>query len=313
LSLGTLVMCLQAIQRCFGHLMAVAESLARLYENHLFLTHLHELLAVHNSVGDPAKPKRVPRPLTEGIIFENVSFRYPNGNSNVLSNLNLTIRPREHIALVGRNGVGKTTLVKLLCRLYDPTEGRILVDGIDLREFDSVALRKEISVIFQDFAKYQLTARENIWLGDTSRDPDDLRIQAAAMRAGADAPICRLPKKYENVLGKWFEDGEELSVGEWQKVAIARAFYRSAQILVLDEPTSALDPRAESELSESFQGLTRGATSILISHRLSTVRLADLIYVMEGGQIAEAGTHEELMKRQGDYADLFSLQARSYR
>jgi len=312
-SLGTLVMCLQAIQKCFGHLTAVAENLARLHENQLFLTHLHELLAVQNSVGDPAKPKRIPRPLTDGIIFENVCFRYPNGNANILSNLNLTIRPREHIALVGRNGVGKTTLVKLLCRLYDPTEGRILIDGIDLREFDSVALRKEISVIFQDFAKYQLTARQNIWLGDTSDDPDDLRIQAAAMRAGADAAICRLPRKYENVLGKWFEDGEELSIGEWQKVAIARAFYRNAQILVLDEPTSALDPRAESELFESFQRLTRGVISILISHRLSTIRLADRIYVMEGGQIAEAGTHEELMKRQGDYADLFSLQARSYR
>ena len=312
LSLGTLVMCLQAIQRCFGHLTAVAENLARLYENHLFLTHLHELLAVRNSVGDPAKPKRVPRPLTEGIVFENVSFRYPDAGVNVLSNLNLTISPREHVALVGRNGVGKTTLVKLLCRLYDPNEGRILIDGIDLREFDSAALRKEISVIFQDFAKYQLTARENIWLGDTSCDPDDRRIQAAAMRAGAEAAIRRLPRQYENVLGKWFEDGEELSLGEWQKVAIARAFYRNGQILVLDEPTSALDPRAESELVESFQRLTRGATSILISHRLSTVRLADRIYVMERGQIAEAGTHEELMKRQGDYADLFSLQARSY-
>ena len=312
LSLGTLVMCLQAIQRCFGHLTAVAENLARLYENHLFLTHLHELLAVRNSVGDPDKPKRVPRPLREGIVFENVSFRYPNASANVLSNLNLTISPREHVALVGRNGVGKTTLVKLLCRLYDPNEGRILIDGIDLREFDSAALRKQISVIFQDFAKYQLTARENIWLGDTSCDPDDRRIQAAAMRAGAEAAIGRLPRQYENVLGKWFEDGEELSLGEWQKVAIARAFYRSGQILVLDEPTSALDPRAESELVESFQRLARGVTSILISHRLSTVRLADRIYVMERGQIAEAGTHEELIKRQGDYADLFLLQARSY-
>jgi ATP-binding cassette subfamily B protein len=313
LSLGTLVMCLQAIQRGFGHLTAVAENLARLYENNLFLTHLHELLAVRNSVRDPVEPKPVPRPLKEGIVFENVSFRYPGGSGNVLSNLDLTIGPQEHIALVGRNGVGKTTLVKLLCRLYDPTEGRILIDGIDLREFDSVLLRKEISVIFQDFAKYQLTARENIWLGDTSVVPDDVRIQSAALRSGAEAAIGRLPRKYDSVLGKWFEDGQELSVGEWQKVAIARAFYRNAQILVLDEPTSALDPRAEFELFESFERLTRGVMSILISHRLSTVKLTERIYVMEGGRIAQAGTHEELMKRQGYYADLFSLQARSYR
>jgi ATP-binding cassette subfamily B protein len=209
--------------------------------------------------------------------------------------------------------VGKTTLVKLRCRLYDPTDGRILVDGIDLREFDAVSLRKQISVIFQDFAKYQLTVRENIWLGETSGNPDDIGIQAAATRAGADAAIGRLPKKYENVLGRWFEDGAELSIGEWQKVAIARAFYRNAQLLVLDEPTSAMDPRAEAELFDSFERLTEGVTSILISHRLSTVRLADRIYVMEGGRIAESGTHEELMKRQGEYADLFSLQARSYR
>jgi ATP-binding cassette subfamily B protein len=313
LTLGTLVMCFQAIQRGFGHLNAVTENTARLYENNLFLSHLHDLLAVRNSVSDPPKPKKIPCPLVQGITFENVSFRYPSGAANVLSNLNLTIRPHEHVALVGENGAGKTTLVKLLCRLYDPTEGRILLDGIDIREFDSAALRREISVIFQDFAQYQLTARENIWLGDTCRKPDDLLIQVAAMQAGADKAISSLPRQYENTLGKWFEDGEELSIGEWQKVAMARAFYRNAQILVLDEPSSAMDPRAESHLSESLQRLTKGVTAILISHRLSTVKFADRIYVLEGGQVAEAGTHEELIGRQGDYANLFSLQARPYR
>jgi ATP-binding cassette subfamily B protein len=312
MSLGALVMCLQAIQRGFVHLSALTENLARLYENHLFLTHLHDLLAARNTVRDPATPKPFPRPIMKGLVFENVSFRYPGETVDVLSNLNVTIAPGEHIALVGRNGVGKTTLVKLLCRLYDPTEGRILVDGIDLREFDTVALRKEISVVFQDFAKYQLTAKENIWLGDTSGMPDDIRIQSAALQSGADDAIRRLPKKYDSVLGKWFEDGQELSIGEWQKVAIARAFYRDAQVLVFDEPTSALDPRAEFELFESFRRLTRNATSILISHRLSTVKLAERIYVLEGGRITQSGTHDELMKRQGYYSELFALQARSY-
>jgi ATP-binding cassette subfamily B protein len=217
------------------------------------------------------------------------------------------------VALVGENGSGKTTLIKLLCRLYDPTGGNITLDGVNLRQFETKALRHEIAIIFQDYAHYHLTARENIWFGNITIPPDDVRIVEAARRSGADEVIKRLPNGYETILGKMFADGEELSIGEWQKVALARAFMRDAQIVVLDEPTSSMDAKAEYEVFHNFRQRMPGRTAILISHRFSTVRMADRIFVLKDGRIIEGGTHEELVANQGVYADLFESQARSYR
>jgi len=231
----------------------------------------------------------------------------------VVQGLTLSIQPGEHIALVGENGAGKTTLVKLLCRLYDPTEGRITLDGIDLREITLADLRADVSVIFQDFAKYHMTARDNIWLGNIRQPLETLLIREAAELAGADEVISQLPQGYNTMLGKWFEGGEELSMGEWQKLALARAFLRQSQIMVMDEPTSAMDARAEFEFFQRFHNLAKDRMAILISHRLSTVKMADRIYVLDQGRIVESGTHDELINRHGQYAELFETQARNYR
>jgi ATP-binding cassette subfamily B protein len=214
---------------------------------------------------------------------------------------------------VGENGSGKSTLIKLLCRLYDPQQGRITLDGIDLRDFNTVDLRRGMSVLFQDYARYNLTAGENIWLGKAHLPPVDEMITAAAQSSGADEFISTLDRKYETVLGKWFDGGIELSVGEWQKVALARAFVRSSQIVVLDEPTSSLDPRAEDELIRRFRRLAEGKIAIIISHRLSTVTDVDIIYFLKAGRIVESGSHQTLMQQGGEYARLFEIQARHYR
>jgi ATP-binding cassette subfamily B protein len=227
--------------------------------------------------------------------------------------VDLVVRPGEHIALVGHNGSGKTTLVKLLCRLYDVTFGAITIDGVDLREMDAADLRREISIVFQDYARYNLTARENVAFGDAWSRPDDERLRAAARHAGADELIAGLPRSYDTVLGHLFSHGVELSIGEWQKIALARAFLRDAPIIVFDEPTSALDARAEFEVFSQLHRLSAGRAAILISHRLSTVRMADRIYVLEEGRIVEAGDHAELVGRGGTYAELFETQARYYR
>jgi ATP-binding cassette subfamily B protein len=313
ITLGDLVMYYQAFQRGQGFLQEMLSSLAGLYEDNLFLSNLYEFLDLKPKVVEPHHPRPVPQPMQTGIVFDHVSFQYPTGTRKVLEDITLTIRPGEHVALVGENGAGKTTLIKLLCRLYDPTEGTITFDGFDLRQFATAALRREISVIFQDYARYHLTARENIWFGDVDLPPDDERIVAAARHSGADGVITGLPQGYETTLGKWFEDGEELSIGEWQKVALARAFLRAAQIIVLDEPTSALDAQAEYEVFKKFRQLAEGRTAILISHRFSTVRLADHIYVLDNGRISESGTHDELVRRGGMYARLFETQAQYYR
>jgi ATP-binding cassette subfamily B protein len=246
-------------------------------------------------------------------VFTGVSFQYPAAPRKVLHDITLTIAPGEHVALVGANGSGKTTLVKLLCRLYDPTSGAITVDGVDLRDLETTALRREISVLFQDWAAYHVSARDNIWFGDPRPETDDERIRRAARDAGADEVIARLGHGYQTVLGKWFEHGEELSLGEWQKIALARAFVRDTRIVVLDEPTSFLDVQAERDVFERFRHLAAGKTTILISHRLSTVRMADRIYVLQDGRIAESGRHDELMARGETYARLFETQAWSYR
>jgi len=313
ITLGDLVMYYQAFQRGQGFLRDILSGLAGLYEDNLFLSNLHEFFELKPKVVEPLHPGPVPCPMQTGIAFDHVSFRYPTGIRKVLEDVTLTIRPGEVVALVGENGSGKTTLIKLLCRLYDPTSGIITLDGIDLRRLETTALRRGISIIFQDYAQYHLTARENIWLGNVVLPPDQERIVAAARHAGADEVITGLPQGYETILGKWFENGEELSVGEWQKVALARAFLRDAQIIVLDEPTSALDARAEYEVFKKFRQLAEGRTVVLISHRFSTVRMADRIFVLEDGRIIESGAHDELVRRGGTYARLFETQAQYYR
>ena len=227
----------------------------------------------------------------------------------MLDEVSLTIREGQFIALVGENGSGKTTLVKLLCRLYDPSDGVITIGGVDLRDFRSDLLRREFSVIFQDYVHYNLSVLENVALGNPERPPDQARVVLAARRVGVDELISKLPCGYETLLGKWFEDGEELSIGEWQKIALARALYRDAQILVFDEPTSAIDAGAEFEFFKDFRRSITGHTAILISHRLSTVRMADCIFTLKDGRIVESGTHDDLVNAGGEYSRLYHLQA----
>ncbi len=311
LTLGDLVMYFQAIQRGSTYLQQLNKSLSGLYEHNLFLNNLDEFLAVRSKIQDPVNPIPVPLDCTQGLEFDRVTFTYPGDTQKRLVDFSLKIKPGEHIAIVGANGAGKTTLVKMLCRLYDPNEGHIRLDGHDIRNFSIEMWRREISVTFQDFARYFLTAKENIALGDR-KFHDFEKVQDAAQQAGADEFIEQLPEKYDTILGKWFETGQELSVGEWQKVALARAFFRDSQILVLDEPTSAMDAKAEAKLFERFHQLTKGRMAILISHRLSTVKMVDRIYVVDHGEIIESGSHEELMEIQGSYAEMYEIQSRHY-
>lgn len=312
ISLGGLVMAFQAFQRGQGYLQSALQSLAGLYEDNLFIADLDEFLRLEPRVVNPPHPRPFPRPLTRGIAFEGVSFTYPGGTRQALHDITLTIQPGEKIALVGENGSGKTTLIKLLCRLYDPTEGRITLDGIDLRDLALADLRRAISVIMQDYVQYNLTVEDNIWFGNVSAPPDRARIARVAHESGAHEVVARLPHEYDTVLGKMFQDGEQLSIGEWQKIALARAFLRDTEIIILDEPTSALDARAEYEVFRKLHALAEGQTAITISHRFSTVRTADRIVVLDGGRIVEHGPHEALLRQGGQYARLFTLQASQY-
>lgn len=312
LTLGDLVMYFQAVQRGAGFLQSIMGSIAYLYESNLFLTHLYEFLDIKPKSTEAIRPQTIHRPLRKGIVFDHVKFNYPNGTRKVLEDISLTIEPGEHIALVGENGAGKTTLVKLLTRLYDPSDGSITLDGIDLRHLNPSDLRQQISVVFQDFAKYHFTARENIWLGNISLPRDSESLAIAAEQAGIGEALRRLPRGLDTMLGRWFEGGEELSIGEWQKIALARAFFRNSPIVILDEPTSAMDARAEYELFQRFHELAKGRTAILISHRLSTVKMADRVYVLDDGRILESGHHDDLVERDGEYAKLFALQAQYY-
>lgn len=313
ITLGDLVMYFGAFQQGQSFLNSLLTSLAGLYEDNLFLKSLYEFLDLKPKVKDPATYGDLQNPIRSGIFFEHVDFRYPGSDIMILENINLHIKAGQVVALVGENGSGKTTLIKLLCRLYDPTSGRITLDGTDLRNFRIADLRKQISVIFQDYARYNLTARENILFGCVNRCADMEDIVRASELSGADKVIRCLEHGYDTVLGKWFDEGAELSIGEWQKIALARAFMRDAQIIILDEPTSALDARAEDEVFQKFKQLAEGKTAIIISHRLSTVKIADVIYFIKDGRIAECGSHDELVKKSGQYAQLFEVQARHYR
>jgi ATP-binding cassette subfamily B protein len=282
-------------------------------EQTLFLTDVVDLLAVQPTIRSKPEALPIKRPIQEGIEFRNVSFRYPGSDRYVLRDLNLSIKPHERVALVGENGQGKTTLVKLLTRLYEPTEGQILLDGIDLREYRLDDLRREVGVIFQDFFRYDMPVRINIGTGRVELTEDDDALWKAARDSGADTFISAMPEKMDQMLGRRFEGGMDISGGQWQKIALARAYLRNAQLLILDEPTAALDAAAEAEVFENFADLTHDRMAVLISHRFSTVRMADRIVVLKAGRIGEMGTHAELIAAGGQYARLFDLQAANYR
>ncbi len=313
ITLGAMVAYYQAFQTSLSSLQSVLGGFASLYEDSLFLSYYDEFMTLEPKVAQPERPKPISLPIKEGVRFQNVTFHYPDTERTALSDVSLTIRPGEVTALVGPNGSGKTTLVKLLCRLYDPSEGSITLDGVDLRGFDVIDLRRHMSVIFQDFVQYQLTARENIRLGNVDLGASDPAIEAAARDSGIHETISRLSHGYDTMLGKWFNEGEELSVGEWQKMALARAFVRDAQIIVLDEPTSALDPQSEWDVFQHIRELAKGRAVVLISHRFSTVRTADHIHIFDQGRVIESGTHDELVALGGRYATMYEVQARAYR
>ncbi len=305
---------IQAATSLGGSFQGLLDGISSTYENNLFVNTLFDFLQYTPRIVSPPEGLKPP---VDGLTieFQHVSFTYPGRESKgqALRDVNFTIPAGESVALVGRNGAGKTTIVKLLTRLYDPDEGRILVNGRDIKEYDLAALRHEIGVIFQDYVTYYLTASRNIGVGKVEEIDDQAGVEEAAAKSGADAVVAKLPDGYASMLGKWFEQGQQLSGGEWQKIALARAFMRDAQVLILDEPTSALDPQAEYEVFSRFRELTTGKSAIFISHRFSTVRLANRILVLENGRVLEQGSHAELLALGGRYADLFNLQAEAYR
>ena len=313
ITLGDMTMFLSIFRQSQSSIRSLLDSLNRLYESNLYLDNLMEYLKLQPVLVAPENGLIAPAPIRQGIEFRHVSFSYPGSDVEVLRDINLHIQPGERIALVGLNGAGKTTLIKLLTRLYDPTEGQILLDGVDLREYDLKSLHQRFGVIFQDFVRYQFTVRENIGFGQVDALDDLGRIQDAADRGGASPIIEKMPQGYDTMLGRRWEKGQELSGGQWQKIALARAFMREAEVLVLDEPTSALDAEAEYEVFRRFGELMEGRIAVLISHRFSTVRMADRIVVLSAGKIIELGSHAALMALDGAYARLFNLQAEGYR
>ena len=312
-TIGTLTFLTQSILNASNNISQIFSTLSSIADQALFLTDLLAFFEMRPSVTSKPDALPAPRPIVRGFEFRDVSFVYPGTERRVLYRLNFHIEPGERIALIGQNGQGKTTIVKLMTRLYDPTGGQVFLDGIDLREYDLEDLCREIGVIFQDFMRYEMTARENIAVGQIDYLSEIQRIRGAAEKSLADGVIQRLPRTYDQMLGRRFEGGVDLSGGEWQKLALARAYLREAQVLILDEPTAALDARAEYEVFERFNELTQGKMALFISHRFSTVRMAKRIIVLENGAIAEEGSHERLIARGGRYAEMFELQASSYR
>jgi ATP-binding cassette subfamily B protein len=312
-SFGTLTFLANAIRDASSNLQQTFSTLSTIADQALFLTDLIAFFEMRPTIESKPNALPAPRPIRRGFEFRNVSFRYPGSSRMVLNGLNFHLRPGERVALIGENGEGKTTIVKLLTRLYDPAEGQVLLDGVDLREYNLEDLYREIGVIFQDYMRYEMTARENIAVGKIEQIGNLELLHQSAEKSMANEVVEKLPSGYEQMLGRRFEGGVDLSGGEWQKVALARAYLRDAQVLILDEPTSALDARSEYEVFQRFAELTSGKMALFISHRFSTVRMADRIVVLENGRIAEEGDHEALTNLGGRYAEMFELQAASYR
>jgi len=312
-TIGALTFLAGSFRQSRDLIQRVLLSLSQVWEQSLYLSDLFTFFDVRPRVTSRPGARPVPVPIRQGFEFQDVGFRYPGSDRWAVRHLSFTLERGERIALVGENGAGKTTLVKLLARLYDPDEGRILLDGVDLRDYDLGSLRTNIGVIFQDFVRYDFVMKENIGVSQIERLEDEARIREAAQRSLADAVAGRLEHGYDQMLGRRFEGGVDLSGGEWQKVALGRAYMRDAQVLILDEPTASLDARAEYEVFLRFAELTRGRMAVLISHRFSTVRMAERILVLQGGELIDQGTHDELVTRGGLYAELFGLQAAGYR
>jgi ATP-binding cassette subfamily B protein len=312
ITVGTLTFLAGAFRRMQQGLRTILSRVASIGENALYLQDLFDFFRIKPTIADQANAIPFPEKIRHGWTFENVSFRYPGAETYAIQDLSFELPVGTKLALVGENGAGKTTLVKLLARLYEPTEGRILLDGVDLRNYELAGLRDNVGVIFQDFFRYQLTARENIAVGRIEDIGDDERVAGSAVKSLAAEVVAGLPKGYDQVLGRRFAEAMDLSGGQWQKIALARAYMREAELLILDEPTSALDARAEFEVFQRFTELIEGKTAVIISHRFSTVRMADTILFLEYGKRLEMGSHEQLMALQGKYAELFELQARGY-
>lgn len=312
ITIGTLTFLAGSFARLQSLLQSIVSRFSRIAEMSLYLQDLFDFLELKPISQSHAGKKRMPRPFREGFRFENVGFKYPGTEIWALRHLTFTLKPGEKLALVGENGAGKTTLVKLLAHLYEPSEGRILLDGVDLCEYDPEDLRREIGIIFQDYVRFMFTAGENIAVGNIAEESNHPRIEDSAHKSLADDVIDSLPKKYDQMLGKRFSGGVDLSGGQWQKVALARAYMRDAQLIILDEPTASLDARAEHEVFLRFAELMKGKAAVLISHRFSTVRMADRILFLEHGELLELGSHEELLEKGGKYAELFRLQAKGY-
>ena len=313
LSLGDLIFLSGSFLRLRSLMESILIRFSSIADSALYLKDLFDFLEMVPKISSKKNALPFPKTIREGFTFKQVSFRYPQTEKWILRDISFTLHPGEKLALVGENGAGKTTLIKLLTRLYDPDEGRILLEGHDLSDYDLDGLRDAAGVIFQDYVKYHLTASENIAVGRIDDRNNEARIVEAAQRSLADTVIEKLPDGYQQMIGRWFKQGTNLSGGEWQKIAIARAYMRDAQLLILDEPTAALDARAEHEVFRRFVELTNDKCAVLISHRFSTVRMADRIIVLHEGKLLEHGTHEELLAAKGQYSDLFQLQAAGYR
>jgi ATP-binding cassette subfamily B protein len=313
LTVGTLTFLAGSFRQLRSLLEGILSRFTSVSQGAIYLRDFFDFFEIQPKIKAASKPVPFPNPIRHGITFENVGFKYHNSDQWANRHLSFTLHAGEKLALVGENGAGKTTLVKLMARLYDPVEGRILLDGVDLREYDIMDLRKNTGIIFQDYLRYQLSFAQNIAVGNIDEQDNRPLIKMSAEKSLANLLADRLPQKYDQALGRRFNNGIELSGGEWQKVALARAYMKEAQILILDEPTSALDARAEYSVFQRFAELSKGKTAVLISHRFSTVRMADRILVLDKGQIIEMGSHEELINKNGHYAELFLLQAKGYK